>query len=90
VVAVYEENRIIARYPLSEDRRFEIPGACGHVTVRVAGRHVDIPEATCPKGLCTLSRPIAAPGQQIVCVPNHVIVQIESSKDTERPDAVSE
>jgi hypothetical protein len=90
LVVVYRDNRIIARYPLDQDHHFILTGAVGPVEIAIAQKRVRVIFSTCPKGICTHSMPIGQPGQQIVCVPNHMLIEIAIDKQHEDVDAVNQ
>lgn len=43
----------------------------------------DITEASCPDGVCVNHRAISKQSQSIVCLPNKVVVEIESDEEAE-------
>jgi hypothetical protein len=89
-VVVHVDDRIAARYPLSAETSFEVDGTIGPLTIRVHNKGVSVTHATCPRGICVASGTIHLAGQQIVCVPNHVIVEISSRTTPDRPDAITQ
>jgi hypothetical protein len=86
-VVVYRDNAVAACYPLSENRLFTIKGARGPMVIRVHDKTAAVESSTCPERMCVQTRPIAMTSQQIICEPNHIILEISPSKDT--LDAVS-
>ncbi|MBD3347514.1 MAG: hypothetical protein GF401_20855 [Chitinivibrionales bacterium] len=88
-VAVYRDNRVIARYPLEADKRFTVHGEIGDVSVHIHNSRVSVEKSTCSKQICVTATPVSNVGQQIVCAPNHILVQIESSSEDKGPDAIA-
>jgi hypothetical protein len=88
MLVVYVGNRVAARYPLPGDRRFTIKGTQGNVVVEVHDGAVSVVSSSCRRQICVSTPPIRQPGQQIVCVPNRVVVEITAPKRTGAPDAV--
>jgi hypothetical protein len=88
-VVVYRDHKLLARYPLSATATFTVDGAQGPVTVELADGHARVKLSSCPHGICAASGAINTPGRQIVCAPNHVLVQIVSEK-RDTPDAVAQ
>lgn len=86
-VVVYKNNAAIARYPLSENRSFAVKGALGSMIIRIRDKTVRVDSATCPERICVHTRPISRTSQQIICEPNHIVIEISPAKDT--IDAVS-
>ena len=90
-VQVRVSGRIVATYPLSEDREVEIAGADGGVNLLVIrDGSARIEEASCPDRLCVGMGIIRRAGQSIICLPNQVVVEIVGSSGLPDTDAVSE
>jgi len=64
-------------YKLSEDREIIINTGAGKNVVVISGGFVRMSEANCPNGDCTSHKAINKTGQQIVCLPNKVLIRIE-------------
>jgi hypothetical protein len=79
-VVVFKDNKIIARYPLSQEVEFTIHGLIGPIKVAVHNGRVSVLEATCPERLCVRTHPISKTSQQIICEPNHVALEIDSMR----------
>jgi hypothetical protein len=77
-VVIYHDNRIVAEYPLSSRQEFYIKGESGGVTVRISNAAVSVVSSRCPRQICRHSSAIRRPFEQIVCVPNHLLIEIRS------------
>ncbi|MDO4189859.1 MAG: NusG domain II-containing protein [Lachnospiraceae bacterium] len=91
-VAVYENNTMIAEYPLNEDNILTVESTEGPVMVfEVKNRSVNVLEASCKDKLCVHQKSISKGEETICCLPNKIILFIENSKDssTENYDAVT-
>jgi hypothetical protein len=87
-IVVYKDNTLIARYPLSADRDFDVRGAFGPMKIRIERGGVRVLSSTCPQQVCVRTQPIKKTSQQVICEPNHVVLEIESlQKDS--LDAIS-
>jgi hypothetical protein len=75
---IYHDNRIVAEYPLSSPKEFFIRGENGGVTIRISDAAVSVVSSRCPRQICRHSRAIRRPFEQIVCVPNHLLIEIRS------------
>lgn len=75
---VYRDNRIVAEYPLSQPVEFFIAGENGGITVRISDNAVSVVSSQCPRQICRHSSAIRRPFEQIVCVPNHLLIEIRS------------
>jgi hypothetical protein len=85
-VVVFVDNVKFAEYPLDEPRIFSVPGRQGEVVVEVAERAARVYRATCPNQICVRTGRIRQPGQQIICVPNHVLIEIRSVRGSGSPE----
>jgi hypothetical protein len=81
-VVVYKDNVSIACYPLMDDCSFTIQGAIGPIKICIKNKAVWVDSATCPERICVLTRPISKTSQQIICEPNHIVIEISPTKDT--------
>ena len=89
-VAIYKDNTLYAEYLLSEEREFSIQGHEGPMTIKIHNGHVSVSSSTCRKQICVKSGAISKPFQQLVCAPNHVLIEIRSPvKAEERIDAIT-
>jgi len=89
MLVVYRDNLVVARYPMGTDAEFVVQGVTGPVRVRIGRDGARVAHSTCPNRICMAAGAIRAPGQQIVCAPNHVLLQIVCPS-REPPDAVAE
>ena len=86
-VAVIRVNgEIEGPYPLSEDREISING--GTNILRIRNGKAKMIEADCPDQLCVNQRAVSADNESIICLPNKVIVEIQSRQESEY-DAVT-
>lgn len=73
-------------YPLGEDRTIQI----GDTNVcRITDGKVTMIKGECPDQICVHSEPIHKNGQTIICMPNRVVLMIESERDG-AVDAIAE
>jgi hypothetical protein len=78
-VNIFREGRLIARYPLSKNRDVTIDGAVGKLVLRIANGSARVVEASCKEKICISVGAIRRPSQEIVCVPNRVMITVSSS-----------
>lgn len=71
------------RYCLKEDQTVEITDAKGQVTnvLVIAEGKADMAEADCPDKLCVHQKAIAYAGENLVCLPNRVVVTVEAEQE---------
>ena len=66
-------------YSIGEDREITIETGEGVNVVVISNGAALMKEADCPGGDCMRHRPISKNGQQIVCLPNRILVSIEGA-----------
>lgn len=75
-VIIYLDNEIYESVPLDSEQCIDINGKN---TVCVKNGKVFMKNADCPDKICVAHAPTAASGDDIVCLPNRVVVKIKSS-----------
>ncbi|MCR4669252.1 MAG: NusG domain II-containing protein [Clostridia bacterium] len=71
-------GEIYGTYPLSEDREIIIENA-GHINkITINDGQVQMTEASCQNQICVKHGAISKDNETIVCLPNRVVVRIES------------
>lgn len=73
-------------YTLGEDQEIEINGGTNHLVIK--NGKADMTEADCPDKLCVHQKPVSKNHESIICLPNKVVVEVDSSENSEF-DAVS-
>lgn len=83
-VVVTVDGEEFGRYSLSEDRTVEIANRDGTVTNTLVIRDgcAAMAEADCPDKLCVRQKKISKNHENIVCLPNRVVVQVESGQES--------
>jgi hypothetical protein len=87
-VVVRRDAEIVARYPIDRDISFTIEGKDGPLFIKIAQKGVAVTHATCKNQVCVRTGVVRRPFQQIICAPNHVIVEITSSQAADTIDAI--
>lgn len=86
-VTVKVEGEITGVYSLAEDQTIKING--GTNILQIKNGYADMIEADCPDKLCVKQKSISKSGENIICLPNKVVVTIDSSENSEF-DAVAQ
>jgi Uncharacterized protein conserved in bacteria len=76
-VKIYVDNELYGEYVLSENRTVEISGEGYKNVVEISGGKVKMREASCGNQLCVHHSEISSAGEEIVCLPNRVVVVID-------------
>ena len=75
-------------YPLKKDSRVTVKGYLGNYVIEIRSGRVHAVESNCPLQACIKRGWISMSGDSIVCIPNRIIVRIESRE--QKVDAVTE
>ena len=93
-VEVRVSGEVVSRFPLNEEREYEITGKDGGRNLLVIrDGEAWIEEADCPDKLCVNMGKIHLQGQSVVCLPNEVVVEIpgdNNNGDLEEIDVIAE
>lgn len=87
-VVIHKDNTLMARYPLDRDVSFTLEGKEGPLSISIAQKGVAVAHATCKNQVCVRTGRIRQPFQQIICAPNHIIVEITSTQLSDTIDAI--
>lgn len=85
-VTVKVDGVIEGTYNLNEDREVSING--GTNTLVIKNGKADMTEADCPDKLCVKQKAVSLNHENIICLPNKVIVEVVSNKES-KIDAVT-
>ena len=84
-VVVTIGNEEYGRFPLNIDKNLTITvddeTILQYNVLVIENGKADVTEASCPDGVCVDHMPISKSGETIVCLPNKVVVRIESDKN---------
>lgn len=80
-VTVKVDGKIEGSYSLLEDREVSIHG--GSNVLEIKDGAADMVRADCPDKLCVHQKAISKNGESIICLPNKVVVTVESSDERE-------
>lgn len=72
-LVVKQNNKVIAEYPLDEDRKVKLSGN----TFVIKSGKVYMSSADCKNQICVKTGVIEKRGECIVCLPNRVILEIQ-------------
>lgn len=89
-VTVTVDGSIYGNWELSKDIEVTIPGLSGTNRLQITGGAASMISADCPDLLCVHHAPISDSGERIVCLPNRVIVSVDTEANSISPDAVSQ
>jgi len=81
-VVVFHNKNILARYPLSDVSTFTVQGSTGPLIIDICDNSARVIHSTCLHGLCVKTGSISQTGQQIICAPNHILIEIVASSES--------
>lgn len=85
-VIVEVDGKLTGTYSLNEDQEIRINQ--GSNILEIKNGRANMLEADCPDQLCVHQRAISASNENIICLPNRVVVEIRS-KSENQIDAVT-
>lgn len=90
-VIVTVDNQVYGTYSLTENQEvdIEIDGVVTNHLVIKDGL-ADVTDANCPDHLCVNMKSISKDGETIVCLPNKMIVEIESQSNQQELDTMAQ
>ena len=80
-ITVKVDGAIEGVYSLGEDQEIEINGGSNKLVIK--NGKADMTEADCPDKLCVHQKPVSKNHDSIICLPNKVIVEVDSSANSE-------
>lgn len=86
VIKVVDE--VYKELPLNKDITLTIEGINGSNVLEIKDGYADVISATCKDELCVHQKPISLNGEKITCLPNKVVIYVESIKESQ-VDAIS-
>ena len=79
---VYYENDLILRIDLSkEEQEYTVNGYNGEIKLLAGNGHIKVSDEISPLHLCSKMGYISKSYEQIVCLPNKIIIKIDSKDD---------
>ena len=76
-------------FSLDDSRTVEIISDGGYNTLVIENGQAYVKEASCPDGICSSHKPISRSGESIVCLPNKVVITVNTDASEDAPDIVA-
>lgn len=80
-VTVKVDGTIQGVYSLAEDQEIEINAGSNILVIK--NQEANMKEADCPDQLCVHQKPVSKNHESIICLPNKVVVEVDSSENSE-------
>ena len=79
-VQVYKNNELIATYPLDADNEYKIKNGNEYNILKIENGKAKIIKASCNNQICVHHKCVCKDGEEIICVPNNIIIRIVSNE----------
>jgi len=80
-IHVYSNGKEVFVLPLTRDTTIEVQGKIGKSTIQIKQGRVRMLHSPCPLKLCEKQGFISTTGNEIICVPNRIVIRIEGRRD---------
>jgi len=80
LAVVRVDGKVVATVDLTshEPQTLDVTGVLGPMVIVADGKgSIRVTESTCPDQICVRTTPARSPGDQVICVPNHVVITVE-------------
>ena len=81
IANIYYDNKIIKKIDLSINKTYNIKGYNGNVKVVVKNNKIKVDEEKSPLHLCSKQGYISKSYETIVCLPNKIVIEIDSKEE---------
>ena len=78
---VYYDNKLVKKIDLSIDKNYNIKGYNGNVKIVVKDKKIKVDSEFSPLHLCSKQGYISKSYETIVCLPNKIVIEIDSKKE---------
>jgi len=80
LAVVRVDGKVVATVDLTshEPQTLDVTGVLGPMVIVADGKgSIRVTESTCPDQICVRTTPARSPGDQVICVPNHMVITVE-------------
>ena len=85
IATVTVDGELWGKYSLNEDTTVEIKTERGVNILVIKDGYAYVIEASCPDGICSSHKPVKYEGQSIICLPNKVVITV-NTEHSDMPD----
>lgn len=86
VAVVTYKDREVLRIDMSVDNTYTVDGTLGDVIIEVKDNKIRVQEETSPYNICSIQGWVEYARVPIVCLPNHIMILIESAINQDDED----
>lgn len=80
-VIVSFKNEVVLRADMAKDETYQVNGTLGPVDIEVKDKKVRVEKENSPYHLCSIQGWVDNTATPIVCLPNNIVVVIETNED---------
>lgn len=80
LAVIHVDGKVVATVDLTshEPQTLDVTGVLGPMVIVADGKgSIRVTESTCPDQICVRTTPARSPGDQVICVPNHMVITVE-------------
>ncbi len=81
-VIVYYKNDVYKEFPLEENIEYTVTTDNGINTFKILDNKVKMIDANCKDKICLYEREIEYNNETIICLPNNILIKIESDEES--------
>lgn len=78
---VYRDSNLILTIDLSVDATYTVEGNNGPVTIKVWNHQIKVEQENSPYHLCSKQGYISEANESIICLPNHIVIELPKNND---------
>ena len=82
------KDGVVLRADMNVDKTYVVQGSLGDVDIEVKDQRVRVEKENSPYHLCSIQGWVSDANTPIVCLPNNIVVVIETSEETDDVDTV--
>ncbi len=88
---IYSEGEIIGEYVLADSYKneFTVETSNGYNEIKIENGEIWIEDANCPDKYCIHQGKISGHGENVVCLPNKLIIKVESDNKNKEVDFIA-
>ncbi|MBR3738340.1 MAG: NusG domain II-containing protein [Eubacterium sp.] len=88
-VRIEVDSKTVATLPIGKNTTYNVKiGKKVTNTVEIKNNQVDVTYADCPDKICVKHRKISKSGESIICLPNKVVISVESDNEEVDGEAI--
>jgi hypothetical protein len=77
---ILKEGKEIYKLNIKKDTIITVKGKIGEMKVEIKNRKVKVLTSSCPLKLCVKQKEIEKGGEEIICLPNQIMIKIKGEK----------